>query len=78
MAGFLERDIYKSKRDKASKRDLCLEYMNDQVQLYVRNAGRLDGKIKDLVGKKLILHVKDGKKPILVDIDDISILNPLD
>ena len=78
MVGFLDQDIYKHRKEQEEKKNLYLEYIGEKVELSVRNSGKLEGKVNKIIGSKLSLNVGIGKKPVLVDIDDISLLNPLD
>jgi len=54
------------------------KYVGKRVELSVRDAGRIEGIIKGLEGYFAVIPDAEGKTlPTLIDIRDISILNPL-
>ena len=54
------------------------EYVGKRVELNVRNAGRIEEIIKGLEDYFAVIPDAEGKTlPTLIDIRDISILNPL-
>ena len=74
--GFLERDIYQTKREREKKKALLNSYLNEIVEIAV-SEGRLEGTVIDRINDLFVLDT-GGIKPTLVSLYDIKLMNPLD
>jgi len=74
--GFESKQIYETKRKREEEENLFSKYLGEEVEMSVRDAGNLTGRIISRVGDKLVID-DGGKIPLFVDYHSIILLNPL-